>query len=424
MNSKRLLFLVLFLGCTPLRCWPPSLSNCGATCFINANLQVLYNIRPLTDYLKIANYYSVQNAPTPYYYTELIRKFEATKNAPVSFSCEEGVGLTELDSACYRLMPDAIPGVDQDAAEFMRYFLNDLITNAPTPLKSYLKTLVQFQQASELICPVIPEKNLDIYSPAPRPRQGAFPLEIEIKDQQNNPLTTLNDCLTNYFARETVENIQDEQGEYRPQCSKQLKLVNSPKILLISLKRFRFKPFIDEEGNWIRDKEKNVMGTTKKIDHSVSIPTDLNVANFVINGEQNEAAHNFDLIGVVVHSGTPIGGHYWAYVKDAGQWYKCDDRNINKVSITDQEVIDEINGTPGKGTGYVLCYQKKLSPQEKQTQEKALQQAKTRAILEKHLKEKQKKEERKRAAELQKLSDQLQQLTQQLQKLNQDLGKI
>ena len=415
MNMKKLLFLVLFLGFTPLHCWPPSLANCGNTCFLNASLQVLYNIHPLTDYLKIENYYSVKNAPTPYYYSKLIRRFEKTKNPnrSVPFSCTKDSGrslLKQLDSVCYKLIK--LPEwTQQDATELITAFLNDLIENGPLRLKSYLKTLYQFQQNEETRCPAIPV--VEEYKGIKTKNEILLKIPVENKDKES--LTSLKACLNEYF---TVENLigenkyKDERiggGTLRDDCTRQFKLQNSPKILLIGLNRFTF-----------------IGGTPQKVDHSVFVPTYLNIANFVVNGEQNEAAHNFDLIDVVIQSGSLTGGHYWAYVKDeTGQWFNCNDSSISKVSITDPKVIAEINGgTPGAGTGYILCYQKRLFPQEQQNQKKAINKARIKFGAEELFRKQQKKEERKRAQELQNLSNQLNQLTQQLQKLNQDLRQI
>lgn len=451
MNIKKVLWLTLFIGFAPLQpdsepesYWPPSLGNCGATCFINANIQLLYNIQPLTDLLISLTYnpYSIETAPVPYYYTQLIRQFEDTKNTsePVDFPCEPGTGtlLEELDSVCYTRIGEPLQIVagekaytHEDASELMRPFLDDLIeSSTPKPaLNKSLKALFQFKLVSELICPAIPGKKLGVYrsitpetllDPAGAPISNPIHLDVPITTIQGQPLSTLNECLNNYFATETVENVQDAQDIYRPECSKLLKLRNSPEILLIVLKRFAGREI------------------TRKIDHSVTIPTTLDLTQYTMSQEEG---HNFDLIGVVVHSGILKGGHYWAYVKNGNQWYKCNDPVVTDVSIDNPAVIQEINGSPGAGTGYILCYQKltheQLAEQKRIAEEKAAEERARKAeeqriarkkaaaaALKRQQEAQRAAEEQRKAAELKKLSDQLNQLTRQLEELNQGLSGL
>lgn len=48
----------------------------------------------------------------------------------------------------------------------------------------------------------------------------------------------------------------------------------------------------------------------------------------------------YELISVVRHSGIVEEGHYYAFVKDEGIWYKCDDDVVTKISSDDVEAED------------------------------------------------------------------------------------
>jgi ubiquitin C-terminal hydrolase len=447
--TKRLFWLLILAGVPSINAqtyWPPSLANCGSTCFINANLQLLYNIRPLTNHLTSGpNPFDGTNAPTPYNYTELINKFENTKNpnAAVKFSCDPGVGLTELNLACYRLIGQP-EGLQQDASELMRAFLGDLIENStPNPdLNENLKSIYQFKTTSIRTCPTIPQAA----GFTRKSIEDEVMLNVEIEDDQQRPLNSLKECLENYIKIERLtgenEYFDERIGRKRADCTKQEMLATTPKILIISLKRFRFE--------YIRG-----VPQSTKLNHAVIIPTTLDMNNYV----RNSNGGNYDLIGVVIQSGTLTGGHYWVYVKNGDQWYYCNDETVTKASIVDQQVIKQINGGQAGATGYILCYQKQLTEAEKrkraaeeqrraeerarkQKEEKARRKAeeertareKQRAMaeqkrkIEEALKAKQeaarKAEEQRKAAELKKLSDQLNLLTRQLEGLNQSLSKI
>lgn len=58
----------------------------------------------------------------------------------------------------------------------------------------------------------------------------------------------------------------------------------------------------------------------------------------------------FDLFGVVSHRGDMSAGHYVAYVKAAGSWYKCDDAWV-LLADGEQEV--------GRCQPYMLFYQQR-----------------------------------------------------------------
>jgi ubiquitin C-terminal hydrolase len=60
--------------------------------------------------------------------------------------------------------------------------------------------------------------------------------------------------------------------------------------------------------------------------------------------------YKYELYGVCNHSGSTMGGHYTAYVKNAnGKWYHFNDTSVTEVSET--SIV-----TP---KAYVLFYRKK-----------------------------------------------------------------
>jgi ubiquitin C-terminal hydrolase len=93
---------------------------------------------------------------------------------------------------------------------------------------------------------------------------------------------------------------------------KSCKLVRTPAMFIISLKRFR----INKNGtNWTKNQR------------YVKIPPSLDLNDFSVNYNEN-----FDLKAIANHMGSMNGGHYNAYCKRDNNWFLIDDEDSRKVS--------------------------------------------------------------------------------------------
>ncbi|MGE0206941.1 MAG: hypothetical protein AB7R69_03780, partial [Candidatus Babeliales bacterium] len=94
---KKLILFIMCLATQTAFAQPHKLQNCGNTCFLNASLQALYNITPLTNFL-------IQQKPTDQTivgnYITLITQFRNTPQQ--SFGCSGTLGT--LDKQAYELM--------------------------------------------------------------------------------------------------------------------------------------------------------------------------------------------------------------------------------------------------------------------------------------------------------------------------------
>jgi ubiquitin carboxyl-terminal hydrolase 2/21 len=123
------------------------------------------------------------------------------------------------------------------------------------------------------------------------------------------------DCFDLFTANERMEGdnkwYNDEAKEHQ-EVDKNTMFFNLPDLLVVDLKRF---------NNMIR---KNNM--------LVDIPLDgIDLSKYVIG--YNKYNNVYDLYGVCNHSGSTMGGHYTAYVKNAnGKWYHFNDTSITEVS--------------------------------------------------------------------------------------------
>ena len=71
--------------------------------------------------------------------------------------------------------------------------------------------------------------------------------------------------------------------------------------------------------------------------------------NLNLNGK-NE---NFDLVGIICHTGNPDSGHYYSFNKIGNKWYKFNDRNVSEVP--NNKILNAPNI---KSLNYVLFYKK------------------------------------------------------------------
>ena len=121
-------------------------------------------------------------------------------------------------------------------------------------------------------------------------------------------------------------------------ASKHYMIFNSPKILMIQIKRFN--------------------NMSNKLDNKIDFPiTDLNIRPYLHTNNISKY-HLYDLIGIINHtnfssygfSGISFG-HYYSYCKNEidKKWYKFDDDSINEI---DEDKIITKNA-------YILFYQAK-----------------------------------------------------------------
>jgi ubiquitin C-terminal hydrolase len=131
------------------------------------------------------------------------------------------------------------------------------------------------------------------------------------------------DCINHFCKSE----ILDDRNKWRcDKCNinvnavKDIKLWETPKLLICQLKRF--------------DRSKAV---TEKITHQVDCPIEgLNLMRYVSPLNQRQG-YVYDLVAVSNHSGNPFGGHYFTYAKnnyDKG-WHEFNDSRVSSMNVKD-----------------------------------------------------------------------------------------
>ncbi|KAL6077589.1 USP domain-containing protein [Balamuthia mandrillaris] len=277
--------------------------------------------------------------------------------------------------------------LQQDAEEFLRHLCEKLETSLKhTP---YEKLLNNFTGASSQVvqCP----NDSSHYSEREDPLSV---ISIEIKGKSN-----LQEALEYYVSGEQVEWNCEKCGNKTVEALKRASLKKLPNTLIIHLKRFDF-----DYDTMLRAKLSDLFEFPMEIDMKPYTTDGILAAEAKAKQEKKsedaanseewqsrsgdidalEPAHapsyyQYELVGVLVHSGNAEAGHYYSFIKDratrTGQWYLFDDTSVKPWDLRDlqnecfggEEEITRYTGTwastfkePRLKNAYMLFYQRKI----------------------------------------------------------------
>ncbi len=139
-----------------------------------------------------------------------------------------------------------------------------------------------------------------------------FMIDLPIPSDKKEP--SIIDCFDLYLEGEklTGENSwYNEKKQQKEDVVKNIRYWSLPKILVVDFKRFNQKGV------------KNQSLITFPLEN-------LNLSKYVI-GYKKET-YKYDLFGVANHTGSTMGGHYFAHVKNAnGKWYTFNDTLVSEI---------------------------------------------------------------------------------------------
>jgi ubiquitin C-terminal hydrolase len=143
----------------------------------------------------------------------------------------------------------------------------------------------------------------------------------------------------------------------KTEAKKGLKFSKLPYILALQLKRFDL-----DCGTMQR----------KKINDKVTFPFVLNMSRFMNEGEDCNSI--YELFSIMIHSGSALGGHYYAYIKsfESGKWFNFNDSQVKEIQFSDIENV--FGGIIGNGVyganAYLLMYRQYCDKNIKKVDEK------------------------------------------------------
>jgi ubiquitin C-terminal hydrolase len=338
------LFAVIINTAHPM---PPKLSNFGVSCYFNAVIQALNATDPLHDALARAVYDENFTKKFKQLMEEIENNSKKITDTLAAFYEAIVDKLTKLQqiTKTNNLKKDIERIIQQeDASEFLILLTDSL--KEPVVNKKLIEDIFSYQE------------NLYFYAPGKNPRFNkeqpndllAIPVFEEVQTEEDEPLrypvASVQESLNVHYKKEE-QLIYDEEAEHNIPTILQRRLNNLSKILIISLKRFYFQSnrvtVIKNDKEVIEER-----GTTRKFQSSIEIPLLLNLEKYCT---ENVANPEYELYAVINHRGDRASsGHYIAYVKDEGMWYRCNDSVIEKVNF--ESVKNEIYND-----GYILFYQ-------------------------------------------------------------------
>ncbi|XP_067941410.1 ubiquitin carboxyl-terminal hydrolase 2-like [Watersipora subatra] len=331
------------------------LTNLGNTCFMNSVLQCLLNTRSLTDYVLSEDRSRDINTTTSSMKGALMEEYAKLVRKVWEDGTSSSIAPRELKSKITRFSPRFSGYNQQDAQEFLRYFLEGLhadvnrVRTKPKYIgcdeeaeakmqdsekaKEYWRRYINFddsaivdlfvgQLKSELKCMTCGYKSVtfdpfwDLSLPIPKSRY-----EVDIQA-----------CMESFMKEEMLDG--DEMPtcakcKTRKRCAKTFKIQKFPKILVLHLKRF--------SGERYRQK------LSTKVNFEVQ---GFNLKQF---GVDSTRSVEYNLYGISNHVGSVYSGHYTAYCKHPhrSRWYSFNDSRVS--SISSQSLISE--------EAYVLFYE-------------------------------------------------------------------
>jgi len=333
------------------------LSNLGNTCFINSCMQVLSHTYELNDLLEVGNYKKKLNnkfdsalllewdnlrkilwnencVVSPNKFLKTIQKIAQLKGNDIFTGyAQNDIGeflLFLIDcfhTSLSREITMTIMGTSENETDKIAVKCYEMIQNMYSKEYSEIWNLFYAVHVSEINC-LETGKNINI---TPEP---FFMIDLPIPQNMKTP--SLLDCFDLYVEGETLEGENawfNEETNTKQSIKKKISFWSFPKILVIDLKRFN----------------KNVQHFQKNQMY-VDFSFDLNLSKYVIGYKKN--SYNYELFGVCNHSGSVLGGHYTAYVKNANnKWYHYNDTQVSEVTQIETIVSPK---------AYLLFYRKKV----------------------------------------------------------------
>jgi len=328
------------------------ITNLGNTCFLNACMQILSHTYELNDILNLEIYKKRLNN---IYDSALLIEWDELRKILWTENCV--VTPNKFVKTVHKLAQlkgqSLFTGYDQnDLPEFL-IFVIDCFHNAltrevnmnivGTPENDVDKiALLCFQRIKQMYANDYSEiwnmfygihvsqlKSIetgDVISLNPEPY---FIINLPIPLGNKQP--TLLDCFDLYVVLDGDNCVLNEISGKKESAYKNLVFWSFPTVLVIDIKRYN-------SGN-------------KKQQILIDFPLEnLDLTKYVIG--YNKESYVYDLYGVCNHSGSVLGGHYTAFVKNAnGKWYHFNDTNVTEVTDVQQIISPK---------AYCFFYRKRL----------------------------------------------------------------
>ncbi|OHS94550.1 hypothetical protein TRFO_39282 [Tritrichomonas foetus] len=295
------------------------LRNQGATCYMNSVLQAMFHIPGFQRIIYEMNTSSEKSNDKNIALNlqRLFAKMRLGSKACSTKALTRSFGWTEENTF-----------VEHDVQEFC----NELIINISSKIPNDGLSILRGHYKSIFKC-----RNVDYQSSK---LEEFYDLPIQVKD-----FSRLEDALATLIKPvPLIGENQYNAGRYGLQDADLCyQFIDLPPILRLHLKRFLYN---------------NETYRNEKLNSFFSFPVELDMSSVI-----NKPGQLYELVSVLVHSGTSVSGHYLAYIRPTteNQWYEFDDSKVTKVPST--QAIENNFGTLDSEnrifSAYLLMYVRK-----------------------------------------------------------------
>ena len=313
------------------------LYNQGSTCYLNSILQALYHLpafRKLIYQIPLYNKsnnqigkekYSTANSVV-YNLQDLFLKMEVSEKCVSTERLIKSFGW--MSNELFK---------QNDAPEFLKILLDNLEKVLPNNIKNGISDLFNFKMKQIIKC-----TNVNFSSERV---DDFFDLTLDVRGY-DDIYSSLKQLITEEKLDAPYQTGDSNFGLQEATICNSFKTL--PKILCVHLKRFEYET--------VNGREK-----LTKINDRFVFPKVLNLESFedenLSKKVTSKSSDDFDLFGVLVHSGFPNAGHYSAFLRPglSKQWYKFNDSLVTQVSEYDA-IQNNYGNNSQSSNGYFLIY--------------------------------------------------------------------
>ena len=319
------------------------LTNLGNTCFLNATMQVLSHTYELNNFLEMNTYKKKLNNK---YDSALLLEWDELRNLLWKENCiVSPFKFVKTVQKLARLKgQDMFTGFNQnDLPEFL-IFVIDCFHNALSrevsmtingkienekdeiAVKCFERIKQMYENEYSEIWKIFYGIHVSHLENASTGKKISITPEpffiINLPIPLNNKCPSLIDCFDLYVEYELMDgdnSIQIEGSNEKVSAKKSISFWSLPQILVIDIKRFNTTNVI-----------------MKKNQVMIDFPLEnLDLSKYIIG--YDKSSYIYDLYGVCNHSGSLLGGHYTAFVKNMNdKWYHYNDTTVSEVKIAEQ----------------------------------------------------------------------------------------